>query len=127
VRTGIVEETEFTMQQVPTWWVLASGIYFIISIVWSIGLVAGLLMVYQKVMPIIAESRIQVRRVTDQAKGIATKASSTAEIVHVQTQKFLGNANSAGNLVTQQARTIGAALTGVLIAARVINFVRKIL
>lgn len=115
------------MQQVPTWWVWVSSIYFIISILWSVGLIVGLFMVYQKVMPIIAESRIQVRRVTTQAKGIATKASSTAEIVHVQTQRFLGNANSAGNLVTQQARTIGAALTGVLIAARVVNFVRKIL
>jgi hypothetical protein len=115
------------MQQVPTWWVWVSGIYFIVSILWSIGLIAGMLMVYQKVMPIIAESRIQVRRVTDQARGIATKASSTAEIVHVQTQRFLGNANSAGSLVTQQARTIGAALTGILIAARVVSFVRKIL
>ena len=113
------------MQQVPTWWVWISAVYFIISMVWSIGLIVGLLMVYKKVMPIIAESRIQVRRVTDKAKGIATKASNTAEIVHVQTQKFLGNANSAGNLVTQQARNIGAALTGVLIAAKVINFVRK--
>ena len=115
------------MQQVPTWWVWASGIYFIVSMLWSIGLIAGLIMVYTKVMPIIAESRIQVRRVTDQAKGIASKASNTAEIVHVQTQRFLGNANTTGNLVTQQARTIGAALTGVLIAAKVINFVRKIL
>lgn len=115
------------MQQVPTWWVWASGIYFVVSIIWSMALIGGLFMVYQKVMPIIAESRIQVRRVTDNAKGIATKASSTAEMVHVQTQKFLGNADSAGNLVTQQARTIGAALTGVLIAARVVTFVRKIL
>src|SRR5437879_6321076 len=115
------------MQQVPTWWVWASGIYFVVSMLWSLALTVGLLMVYQKVMPIMAESRIQVRRVTEKAKGIATKASNTAEIVHVQTQKFLGNANSAGSLVTQQARTIGAALTGVLIAARVVNFVRKIL
>jgi len=115
------------MQQVPTWWVWASGIYFVVSIIWSFALTIGLLMVYQKVMPIMAESRIQVRRVTEKAKGIATKASNTAEIVHLQTQKFLGNANSAGSLVTQQARTIGAALTGVLIAARVVTFVRKIL
>jgi len=115
------------MQQVPTWWVWFSGIYFIISILWSGGLVVGLFLAYKKVMPIISESRLQVRRVADQAKGIASKASNTAELVHVQTQKFLGNANSAGNLVTQQARTIGAALTGVLIAARVINFVRKMI
>jgi len=115
------------MQQVPTWWVWFSSIYFLISMLWSVGLVIGLLTVYQKVMPIIAESRIQVKRVTEQAKGIAAKASNTADIVHVQTQKFLGNANSAGSLVTQQARTIGAALTGVLIAARVVKFVRKIL
>ena len=85
------------MQQVPTWWVWVSAIYFIVSMLWSVGLIVGLLMIYQKVMPILAESRIQVRRVTDQAKGIASKASNTAEIVHVQTQKFLGNANSAGN------------------------------
>lgn len=114
------------MQQVPTWWVWVSSIYFVVSMLWSIGLVVGLVMVYQKVMPIIAESRLQVRRVTNQAKGIAAKASSTAEIVHVQTQRFVGNANSAGSLVTQQARTLGAAITGVLIAARVVQFVRKI-
>jgi len=101
------------MQQVPTWWVWASGVYFIISILWSFGLCFGLFMVYKKVMPLISEARIQVRRVTEQAKGIATKASNTADIVHVHTQNFLGNANSAGNLVTQQARNIGAALTGV--------------
>ena len=52
------------MQQVPTWWVWASGIYFVVSMVWSIILTVGLFMVYQKVMPIMAESRIQVRRVT---------------------------------------------------------------
>ena len=115
------------MLQVPTWWVIFSGTYFIISILWSAGLVVGLIIAYQKVMPLISETRLQVRRVTDQAKGIATKASNTADIVHVHTQNFLGNANSAGNLVTQQAKSIGAALTGVLIAARVINFVRKIL
>jgi len=114
------------MQQVPTWWVWFSGVYFIVSILWSLVLCIGLFMVYKKVMPLISEARIQVRRVTEQAKGIATKASNTADIVHVQTQNFLGNANSAGNLVTQQARNIGAALTGVLIAAKVINFVRKI-
>ena len=115
------------MQQVPTWWVWVSSIYFIVSILWSMGLVVGLVLVYQKVMPIITESRQQVRRITDQAKSIAAKASSTAELVHVQTQRFVGNANSAGGLVTQQARTFGAAITGVLIAARVVKFVRKIL
>lgn len=111
---------------VPTWWVWFSGVYFVVSMVWSVVLIVGLIMVYNKVMPLISEARIQVRRVTEQAKGIATKASNTADIVHVHTQNFLGNANSAGNLVTQQARNIGAALTGVLIAARVVNFVRKI-
>jgi hypothetical protein len=40
---------------------------------------------------------------------------------------LIGNANSAGGLVTQQARTIGAALTGILIAAKVVTFVRKIM
>jgi len=112
---------------VPAWWLWASGIYFVISIIWSVALIGALIMVYQKVMPIVTESRAQVRRVSDKAKGIAIKASRTAEVVHTQTQKFLGNADSAGSLVTQQARTFGAALTGVLIAARVVKFVRKVI
>ena len=115
------------MQQVPTWWVWVSSVYFIVSMLWSISLIVGLYMVYQKIMPILSESRIQVQRVSDQAKAIAAKASNTAGLVHNQTQKFLGNANSAGGLVTQQARTFGAAITGVLIAARVVQFVRKML
>src|SRR5689334_8699558 len=110
--------------EVPTWWVIFSGVYFIISILWSIGLCIGLWMVYGKVMPVISEARIQLRRVSKQAKSVAAKASNTADIVHAQTQNQLGNAQSAGNLVTRQARTVGAALTGLLVAARVINFLR---
>lgn len=75
----------------------------------------------------IEEARVQVRRVSGQAKSVAAKASNTADIVHAQTQNLLGNAETAGSRVTQQARTVGAALTGVLVAARVINFVRKAL
>ena len=115
------------MQQFPGWWVWFSGIYFIISIIWSIGLCVGLFMMYKKVMPLINETRLQLRRVTNQAKTVAAKASNTADIVHAQTQNLLGNAQSAGSMVTRQARTVGAALTGLLVAARVINFVRKMI
>jgi hypothetical protein len=114
------------MLQVPTVWIVLSCVYFVVSILWSIGLCVGLWIVYGKVMPVLSEARIQVRRVTDQAKSVAARASSTADIVHVQTQNLLGNAQSAGNMVTRQARTVGAALTGLLIAARVIHFVRKV-
>ncbi len=114
------------MQEVPTYWVVASAIYFIISIIWSVVLVAGMLFLYKKVMPVLTEARSQVKRVSTQAKGVAMKASNTANIVHVHTQNLLGNANSAGFMVTSKARSVGAALTGVLVAARVMNFVRKV-
>ncbi len=113
--------------EVPGWWIWFSGMYFVISVLWSIGLIVGLVVVWQKVMPIVTEAKTQVRRVTDQAKSVAAKVSSTADIVHAQTQNLLGNASSTGNMVTRQARTVGAALTGVLVAARVINFVRKVM
>ena len=115
------------MTAVPTYWVVASFVYFCISIVWSVALSVGMLMVYKKTMPVLTEAKVQVRRVSNQAKTIAAKASNTADIVHAQTQNLLGNAQSAGNQVTKQARTVGAALTGLLIAARVVNFVRKML
>ncbi len=114
------------MQEVPSWWILASFLYFVISIVWSVVLVVGMFKLYQKVMPVLTEARTQVKRVSNQAKGVAMKASNTANIVHVHTQNLLGNANSTGFQVTSKARGVGAALTGVLVAARVMNFVRKV-
>jgi hypothetical protein len=115
------------MQQVPTLWIWASGIYFFLSIVWTVGLTIAVLMVYKRVMPLVTETQTQVRRVSSQARAVAAKASQTADIVHSQTQHLLGNAESAGNQVTKQARTVGAALTGLLVAVRVVNFVRKLI
>jgi len=109
------------------YWVVASFIYFCVSILWSVGLIAGMIVLYKKTMPVLEEAKIQVRRVSNQAKVVAAKASNTADIVHAQTQHFLGNANSAGSLVTKQARTVGATLTALLVAARVVSFVRKVL
>lgn len=114
------------MQEVPTYWVVLSCIYFVLSIIWSAVLVGGAFFLYKKTMPILTEARTQVKRVSGQAKGIAQKASSTANIVHVHTQNLIGNANSTGFQVTSKARSAGAVLTGVLVAARVMNFVRKV-
>lgn len=110
---------------IPTWWFFISGLYFILTFVWTIALTVLVIQVLRKVLPLVDEARVQVKRVSGQAKIVVAKASSTADIVHSQTQNLLGNANSAGNQVTQQARTVGAALTGVLIATRIITFVRK--
>ena len=112
---------------VPTWWLFLSGLYFLLSLGWTVALTVIVVKVLKTVLPLIEEGRTQVRRVSNQAKSVAAKASNTADIVHAQTQNLLGNAQSAGTQVTQQARTVGAALTGVLVAARVINFVRKAL
>ena len=110
---------------IPTWWFYISGLYFILTLVWTIVLTVLVVQVLKKVLPLVDEARVQVRRVSSQAKNVAAKASSTADIVHAQTQHLLGNANSAGNQVAQQARTVGAALTGVMVATRIINMVRK--
>jgi len=110
---------------VPAWWLWASGIYFVISILWSVALIGGLLVVYKKAMPVLIEARTQAKRVTGQARAVAVKASNTADIVHAQTQHLLGNANRTGNQLTKQARSAGAALTVMLVAARVMNFVRR--
>lgn len=111
--------------EVPGWWLAASGIYFIISIVWSAALIGGLIVVYKKAMPVLTEARTQAKRVTGQARAIAAKASNTADIVHAQTQHLLGNANRTGNQLTRQARSVGTGLTVILVAARVMNFVRR--
>jgi len=105
-----------------------SSIYFVLSIAWTAVIAFGLLFLYtKKIRPLMDESRTQVERVTTQAKAVAAKVSGTAEIVHAQTQNLLGNAQSAGSLVTKQARSVGAVLTVGLVAARVVNFVRRMI
>ncbi|HZO87049.1 MAG TPA: hypothetical protein VFB38_01830 [Chthonomonadaceae bacterium] len=111
---------------VPEWWVIISAIFICINIVWTFVLILGLLALYKKAMPVLTEARTQLRRVSNQAKSVALKASNTAEIVHAQTQHLLGTAQSTGTQVTQSARAIGAAVTGLMIAARVFNFIRKV-
>lgn len=113
--------------QVPALWFWASLIYFCISILWSCAMLIGALLIYRKVMPLVNETRIQVRRVSDQARSVALHAAHTAEVVHAQTQHLLGTASQAGAIATRPARTLGAAVTGMLAAARVVNFVRKVL
>jgi hypothetical protein len=115
------------MQQVPSWWLWFSGLFFIFSILWNIALCIAAWQIYKKVMPIVTEAQIQVRRVGNQVRGVAVKASHTAEIVHAQTQRFLGNAETTSTQVTRQARAVGAALTSLIVAARVVNFVRKVI
>ena len=113
---------------VPTFWIWMSGIYFVLSILWTAVMTIGLITLYFKhIKPLMDESRTQVERVTTQAKAVAAKVSGTAEIVHAQTQNLLGNAQSAGSLVTKQARSVGAVLTVGLVAARVVNFVRRMI
>src|SRR5579859_6919752 len=111
------------MLQVPSWWIWFSGIYFALSILWTTALIGGIVWLYRKAMPVITEARIQIRRISNQARGVAVKASNTADIVHAQTQRLLGNAETTSSQVTRQARAVGAALTSLIVAARVVNFV----
>lgn len=115
------------MQPFPDWWIILSAIYIIMSLLWTIGLCVGVWIAYRKTMPVLQEARTQVRRVSGQAKSLAAKASNTADIVHSQAQHLLGTAQSAGNQMTQSARALGAGFTGLIVAARVVNFVRKFL
>ena len=112
---------------IPTWWLVLSGLYFVLTLAWTVALTVIVVQVLKKVLPLVEEARVQVRRVSGQAKNVAAKASSTVDIVHAGTQSLLGNADAAGSQVTRQARAVGAALTGAMVAARVINFVRKAL
>jgi uncharacterized protein YybS (DUF2232 family) len=112
--------------QVPPWWVYLSATYMIVSLVWTVGLCLGLLRLYRKTMPVLREAQVQLRRVSDQAKSVAIKASNTADIVHAQTQHLLGDARSTGTQMTQSARAFGATFTGLVIAGRVLSFVRKV-
>lgn len=110
---------------VPTWWLVLSGCYFILSFLWTTLLTILVIQLSRKVLPLVQETRTQVQRVSVQAKEIANKASNTAQIVHAQTQSLLGNANEATNQVTGQAKTVGAAFTGAMVATRIVGYLRK--
>lgn len=113
--------------EVPVWWLWASGIFFIVSVVWSIALGVAVVVITRRVVPLISDTQAQIRQVSEQVRVVSAKVSNTADIVHAQTQNLLGNANSAGGMVTRQARTVGTAVTLVLVAARVMNFVRRMM
>ena len=59
------------MVEIPAYWVVISCIYFAVSILWSVVFVVGMILLYKKVMPVLTEARTQVKRVSNQAKGVA--------------------------------------------------------
>ena len=111
--------------EVPVWWLYASGIYFVLSLLWTIGLCVGLLIAYKKLVPLLKEGRTQMEKVTTQAKTVATKASNTASMVQTRTQGLIGNTKSAGSMVTKQAQTLGTLLTVAMVTAKAIRIVKK--
>ena len=111
--------------EVPVWWLYASGIYFALSLLWTIGLTIGLLIAYKRIVPKIQELRAQMVKVTTQAQVVATKASNTASIVQKSTQGLIGDSKSAGSLVTKQAQTLGTLLTVATVTAKAVKVVKK--
>lgn len=108
----------------PLWWLIVSGLCFLISIIFNVALIAGAVMAWKKVGPILEEVREKVHVVGDKTTSIAQTAQDTMEKVHSRTSQILGTAESTSTEVTRKVGRASAALTALFITARIVGALR---
>src|SRR5690349_4354643 len=101
--------------ELPTWWIVVSGLAFLISILLNAALIIGGVVVWGKLGPLLTEARDQVKRIGDKAADITTTAKSTVDTVHDRTEQILGTAQDASANAVQRIGAASTALTAIFV------------
>jgi len=112
------------MPEIPSWWLIVSGICFGVSIVLNFVLIGLGIATWSRIGPLVADLRDQVKQLGDRATDISTTAKSTVDIVHARTERILGSAEEASANVSQKIGAASAALTTVFVILRIAAFAR---
>jgi hypothetical protein len=108
----------------PDWWYALSGWCFGLSILANVVLVVVLVVLALKVLPLIRDLQVQVRRIGEKATDIATTAQSTMNVVHDRTTQILGSAETASAEVVRRVSVASAGITALFVAARILGALR---
>ena len=112
------------MTEIPTWWLLVSGIAFAFSALLNIGLIIGGIIAWGTISPLLTQAQTQIKSLGDKGNQIAEKAKDTVDIVHDRATGILGTAEEASGRVTQRIGAASAALTGIFVILRIAAFAR---
>src|SRR3954451_12242679 len=112
--------------QLPTWWIVFSGLAFLTSFLLNVGLIIGGVVVWGKLGPLLTEARDQVKRIGDKANDITTTAKSTVDTVQSRTGQILGTAQEASTDVLQKVAAASTALTAAFVVLRIASYARSL-
>jgi citrate synthase len=108
----------------PDWWVWASGVTFILSIVLNLVLMLAVYLVLKAVLPLVNDVKTKVDTITTKVDGIATNVKSTVDTVHSKTTQILGSAEEASAEVTRKVGAASAAITAIFVVTRLVGALR---
>lgn len=109
---------------IPDWWLIISGLAFLLSILINVVLVAGLIIGWKKISPLLDKLQGQVDQIGTKVSDIASSAQSTAGLVKDRTVRILGATEEASAEVTRKISAVGASLTTVFVVIRLIGALR---
>ena len=116
------------MDQVPPglimFWVIVSGICFLLSLVLNAVLIFVALKAWGKIGPLVDEAQKLVHNVGDKATSITTTAKSTVDNIHNKTTHILGSAEEASAEVARKVSAASAAITAIFVVTRVVGALR---
>lgn len=112
--------------QLPAWWIVVSGLAFLISILLNAALIVGGIIAWGKVGPLLTEARDQVKRLGDRAADITATAKSTVDTVHDRTEQILGTAQEASSTAVQKIGAASTALTTIFVVLRIASYARSL-
>src|ERR1051326_1928434 len=112
--------------ELPTWWLVLSGLAFLFSFLLNLALIFGGMAVWRKLGPLLTEARDQVKRIGDKAADITTTAKNTVETVHDRTEQILGTAQEASANTVQKIGAASTALTAIFVVLRIASYARSL-
>jgi hypothetical protein len=122
------------MSEIPTWWLVLSGVFFFLNAVLFVALAYAatqLVKFLKDVSPRVAalekstqELIVKVQGVAEKVDEVATSVKQTVENVGGRARGVVGSAEIVASVATKQFEKYSPIVTGVLTAVKVIRAVR---
>src|SRR5580658_4459812 len=123
------------MSEIPTWWLAVSAAFFVVNILFFIGMIAMMLffrqfMIEQKPRIEAMESEVKslvekVHVIADRTEQIATSLQSTVEVVGGRAKGVATSAEIVATVLSRQVERFSPYVVGILTAMKLFKGVRE--
>lgn len=101
-----------------------SAFAFLMAIIWLVVSAVALFKLIERVMPLLTETKDNIRDLGDLSANTVGRASDTMDLVELRVTQAMGNAAEAGTSVTKQVLGLGTILASAYMGVRIIGMLR---